>query len=86
MSAFESLSVEIAYPTTQRCSSGTPIEGKIEGTLPCMSLKIEMSVGEPSSAVCAVEGCLLWKQRFWYSELAHWELGVLSKKVQGNPK
>jgi hypothetical protein len=49
VSIFESLSAEIAHPTTQRRSSGTRMEGKFEGTLPRDSLKLEMSVGEASS-------------------------------------
>ena len=53
VSGFRSLSAELAYLTTQRCSSGTPIEGKFQGTLPCGSLRIEMSVGEASSPLCS---------------------------------
>ena len=59
MSDFRSLSAEIAYPSTERCSSGTPIEPKIEGTLRCDSFNIEMSVGEASSAACPALECLL---------------------------
>ena len=60
----EPFSAEIAYPSTERCSSGTRIEGKNEGTIPWSSLKIEMSVGEASNAVWALDGCLLWKTEY----------------------
>jgi len=76
-------SAEIAYPATQRWSSGTRLERHIEGTFAYDPLKTEMCVGEPSSAVEAVESCLLWKQSILDSEVAIQELAVLSKKVRG---